>query len=116
MVTTSKTRTLRAYVSELLEYPRWIIEHEVDFTNCPYDGHYNAYLPGCVNCQFGPGCRWLDRQRTPDTTNAPLQELIEALSSAIEYLQSSNPEKGDYYEETHAWVREARSFLRSHPE
>jgi hypothetical protein len=116
METTSKTRTLRAYVSELLEHPRWIIAHEVDFTGCPYDGHYNAYLPECVSCQFGPGCRWLDRQRTPDTAAAPLHELIEALSSAIEYLQSRNPEEGDYYEETYAWLREARSFLRSHPE
>ncbi len=45
METTSKTRTLEAYVSDLLQYPRWIIEREVDFTGCRYDGHYNAYLP-----------------------------------------------------------------------
>jgi len=56
MKTTSKTRTLEAYVSDLLQYPRWIIEREVDFTDCRYDGHYNAYLPECVNCQFSRGC------------------------------------------------------------
>ena len=44
MVTTSKTRTLKVYVEDLLQYPRWIIEREVDFTRCQYDGHYNLFL------------------------------------------------------------------------
>lgn len=114
METTSKTRTLKAYVSEMLQYPRWIIEHEVDFTDCPYDGHYNAFLPECVNCQFGRGCHWLDQQRSPNISTAPLDELIEALRGAVDYLQSTDVEEGDNREETTAWLREARRFLRSH--
>jgi len=75
MESTRKTRTLQAYVSKLLQYPRWIIEREVDFSGCRYDGHYNAYLPECVNCPFGNGCRWLDQQRAPDISDVPLDEL-----------------------------------------
>ena len=116
MEITSKTRTLRAYVLGLLNYPRWVIEHEVDFTGCPYDSHYNVFLAECTNCQFGPGCRWLDQHRTPEIANAPLDGLIEALGTAVEYLQSTHSAEGDYYDETRAWLREARRFLRSHPE
>ena len=115
MVTTRKTRTLRAYVSDLLKYPRWIIEREVDFTSCPYNGHYNQFLLQCVNCQFGQACRWLDRQRTPDIQDATLDELIEALGGAVEYLESTHRQRGDEYVDARAWIREARRFLRSRP-
>ncbi len=113
MATTSNTRTLRAYVTDLLETPRWIIEREVDFTDCPMDGHYNEFLPDCVNCQFGKGCRWLDQNRFPDTDEAPLDELIEALESSVEYLQSTTRQPETSEVETRAWMREARRFLQS---
>ena len=113
METTSNTRTLRAYVTNLLRYPRWVIEREVDFTDCPYDGNFNAFLPDCVNCQFGRGCRWLDQQRSPDIADAPLDELIEALGDAVEYLQSIDPEERVNDAETIAWLREARRFMNS---
>ncbi len=113
MPTTRKTRTLKAYVTDLLEYPRWIIEHEVDFTDCPFDGPYNVFLPQCKNCQFGRGCRWLNQQRTPDIEIASIDELVEALGSAVEYLQSTDRQHADEYADTHAWIRKARRFLRS---
>ncbi len=116
METSRKTRTLQAYVSKLLQYPRWIIEREVDFTDCRYDGHYNAYLPECVNCQFSHGCRWLDQQRAPDVGDAPLEELVEALGGAVEHLQSPQrrPEIDD--DDMRAWMREARRFVQSRDE
>jgi hypothetical protein len=116
MESTRKTRTLQAYVSKLLQYPRWIIEREVDFTGCHYDGHYNAYLPECVDCPFGHGCRWLDQQRAPDIGDAPLEELVEALGGAVEYLASPKRRPEIVDDDMRAWMREARRFLRSHPE
>ena len=93
MATTRNTRTLRAYVSDLLEYPRWIIEREVDFSDCAYEGHYNAFLAECVNCKFGRGCRWLDQQRIPNTGDAPLDAGIPAFF-AITSRISRLPSKG----------------------
>jgi hypothetical protein len=113
MATTGKTRTLKSYAVDLLEYPRWLIERDVDFTNCRYHGHYNVFLLQCVNCQFGPACRWLDLQRTPDAEDASLDELVEALSSAVEYLQPRCHGQGDEHADTRAWIREARQFLKS---
>ena len=57
---TPKTRTISGYISDLLEYPRWVIEHDVDFTNCHFGGHYNAFIKACTDCPFGAACRWLD--------------------------------------------------------
>ncbi len=116
MESTRKTRTLQAYVSKLLQYPRWIIEREVDFTGCRYDGHYNAYLPECVDCPFGNGCRWLDQQRAPDISDVPLDELIKSLGDAVEYLKSPKRRQEIDDDDMRAWMREARRFLRSHPE
>jgi len=113
METTRNTRTLRAYVTDLLQFPRWIIEREVDFTGCPYNGHYNDYLPDCASCQFGRGCRWLDKHRAPDIDNAPLDELVEALGGAVEYLQATNVQRGTEFGDARAWLREARRFLQT---
>ena len=36
---TNKTRTITGYIADLLEYPRWILEREVDFSSCRYGSH-----------------------------------------------------------------------------
>ena len=116
MATTSKTRTLKAYVADLLKYPRWVIEREIDFTDCPYSGNYNAFLPQCTNCRFGRGCRWLNQQRTPEAEEASFDDLLEALGAAVEYLQSTRGEQVEEYADRRAWIREARRFLRTRRE
>lgn len=114
--TTSNTRTLLAYATDLLKYPRWIIEREVDFTDCRHGGHYNAFLSECVECRFGPACHWLDLHRTPNIDDASLDELVHAIESACEYLQSTpeHPEADDA--ELHDWIRETHRFLRARRE
>ena len=114
--TTSNTRTLKAYAIELLKFPRWFIEREVDFTHCSHDSRYNEFLNECLTCQFGPGCRWLDRHRTSLSNDVPLDELIEAVDSAAQYLQATTQQRGANSAEVLKWVREARRFLRARPE
>jgi len=111
--TSSNARTLKAYMSDLLEYPRLIIGREVDFSNCRHDGHYNIFLSECAECRFGAACRWLDEHRSPRLHDAPVEELAEALKSAVEYLESQEQQPKDEYHETRAWIKEARRFLRS---
>ncbi len=114
--TTSNTRTLKAYAIELLRFPRWHIEREVDFTNCRYDAHYDGAVPECTSCQFGPACKWLDRHRTSLADDSPLDELVAAIDSAAHYLQQTTQQRGANNAEVLAWVREARRFLRARNE
>ena len=50
---TNKTRTITGYITDLLEYPRWVLERDVDFSNCRYGSHYNVFIKECTECQFG---------------------------------------------------------------
>ena len=106
--------TVRGYLVELLDYPRWVIEREVDFTHCRSRGHYNAFLPQCAECRFGEACRWLDRHRTPSTGQASLDDLVEALESAVAYLGSREHLAGHPSPDTRDWLRKAQRFLSSH--
>lgn len=116
--TGANTRSIVGYVKVLLEYPRWIIEREVDFTGCHYHGRFAASDTRCTSCRFGDACRWLNlRQPEPSITD-PLPELLSALDTAIAYLRSPNREHASHDRrcdcDTCAWLREAKSFLRQH--
>lgn len=113
---TGNTRTLQAYAIELLKFPCWQIEREVDFTDCRHDAQFNAFLAECVKCQFGPACRWLDQHRTSLADDAPLDEHIEAIDGAAQYLQSKAQKRGGNDAEVRAWIHDARRFLRARHE
>ncbi|MCJ7589840.1 MAG: hypothetical protein MUO51_00640 [Woeseiaceae bacterium] len=108
-------RTLTSYVDILLDYPRWIIERDVDFTDCRYQGRYTASAEVCTTCLFGDACCWLKLARTPASPDDPLPDLMNALRKAATYLQatySENHERGCSCE-TCLWLRQARRFLHS---
>lgn len=111
--TTGNVRTLIGYASDLLKYPRLIIERDVDFTDCRHGGRHNVFLSECANCRFGAGCQWLDHHRTPNLADATLDELIDAIESACDHLQMKIRERGASDAETLAWIREARRFLHA---
>lgn len=114
-VTGSQTRTILGQLILTLEYPRWLIERDVDFSNCANSGHFNEFLPLCENCGFGPGCMWLNSARIADTSAAPLPELIAALHGAIKYVSERKAAGHDRYCdcETCQWLASARRLSRS---
>ena len=109
---TGSNRTITGYISDLLEYPRWVIEHDVDFTECKYDGHCNAFIDACRHCQFGSACRWLDRHKSSCLDHADVEQLTGALDSAVAYLRTTYPHDVSCGCDTCAWLREARNFRR----
>lgn len=109
------TRTIRGYLDELLAWPRWYIEREVDFSRCQAGGHYNEYLETCVSCAFGEACRWLDRHRTPSIEDATVDELTAALEAAVDYLQArQRSDAAALPAEARDWLRQAKRFLSGH--
>jgi len=114
-LTGRNARTLSGYVEGLLDYPRWVIERDVDFSHCHYQGIYTASAERCRSCQFGAACRWLNLAQLPKSQDAPLPELMNALTTAADYLQatySENHESGCHCENC-LWLRQVRRFLRS---
>jgi hypothetical protein len=108
-------RTLASYVESLLDYPRWVIERDVDFSGCDYQGTFTASAECCTSCQFGTACRWLNLAQLPKSPDPPLPELVNALTTAVDYLQltySEGHERGCHCENC-LWLRQVRRFLHS---
>lgn len=115
-LTPRSTRTISGHVTQLLEYPRWVIERDVDFTHCPYDGRFDDNVGECADCKFGAACRWLNQDRTPTTDAASVEELVDALQTAVTYLQARVSHSRACNCDTCSWLHAARHFLhaRSH--
>jgi hypothetical protein len=111
--TGSNARTLTGYAESLLEYPRWLIERDVDFTSCHHYGAFSYTSSECVDCRFGEGCRWLDQNRTPTLEKASLADLLIALQSAMEYVQSNRDHARGCHCRACVWLHEARHFLHT---
>lgn len=116
--TGGNTRTITGYAKVLLDYPRWIIEREVDFTNCHYQGRFEPSDERCTSCQFGDACRWLNLNQPAPSITDPLPQLLGALDMAINYLRSPDREEMSHERycdcDACTWLRDAKSFLRQH--
>lgn len=116
--TGKQTRTIAGYISTLLEYPRWHIDREVDFTGCHLQGGFDQDDARCADCHFGKACRWLHQNRHEPTPDTPLPDLVNALQTAVTYLRTESPETTDHARhcdcDTCRWLREASAFLRTH--
>ena len=109
----NQTRTITGYIADLLEYPRWVLEREVDFSECRYSGHFNGFMKECATCEFGAACHWLDQHRSSTLEDASVEQLSGALEVSIEYLRASHQHKKPCYCKPCRWLREARHFTRS---
>ena len=114
-LTGTRTRTITGHLANLLEYPKWLIERDIDFTDCEFDGSYDATLTPCKDCRFGIGCKWLNSIRDIDANDASLMELTNALHGAVSYVSLAHPDghRSACECETCAWLASARRMLRS---
>ncbi|MGB5492655.1 MAG: hypothetical protein WBM76_17645 [Woeseiaceae bacterium] len=117
-LTGRNTRTIVGHVVTLLDYPRWIIEREVDFTNCHLGGSFDVGDTECSTCRFGAACCWLNTNRSASPTDASLDELLHALATSIEFLRSSKnsvaSHSADCDCETCDWLHQSKAFLRQY--
>jgi len=117
-LTGTSTRTITGYIVTLLEYPRWLIEREVDFTDCHLSGDFDAKDTQCRDCHFGEACDWLNTNRIEPTLRSPLPDLLHALQTSVQYVRSdarSAPQHDRHCDcDTCAWLHEATNFLRTH--
>ena len=117
-LTGNNTRTITGYVVTLLDYPRWVIEREVDFTDCHLGGAFDADDAYCSTCPFGAACCWLNVNQSKPVGAATLEELLQALKTSANFLRKSRDEEANHATDcccdTCQWLHEAQSFLRRH--
>lgn len=113
--TSQNSRTLTSFAITLLDYPRWVIDREVDFTNCRHNGSFDAEINDCVSCRFADACRWLT-ENDPQTWPAmPFENLRNTLDAAIRYFESTTDHEHRCHCDTCAWLRNARRFKKTRP-
>ena len=117
-LTGMSTRTITGYLVTLLEYPRWLIGREVDFTECPLQGRFDAGENQCRCCDFGSACRWLNQNRSAPSPDTPISDLVHALQTAVDFVRDESVSAARHDRhcdcDTCEWVREANRFLRTH--
>lgn len=117
-LTGRNSRTIVGYVVTLLDYPRWFIEREVDFTDCHLAGEFHGNDAQCETCHFGTACNWLNANRSAPTDAASLDELLQALRTSVEFLRLAQAKTGSHLADcqcdTCQWLHEATGFLRQH--
>ena len=115
-LTGASTRTITGYLVTLLEYPRWMLAREIDFTACHRGGAFAGDDDTCTDCDFGESCKWLCRDEP--TLETPLEELVHAVQSSLpfvrEYRDPRLPHDAMCDCDACAWLREAQGFLRKH--
>lgn len=117
-LTAASSRTITGYLVTLLEYPRWLIARDVDFTECHLHGDFDPDDAICARCEFGTACRWLSRNREQPTLDTPLVELVDALRTAADYVRRQRG-SGDLHGrdcdcDNCQWLHDASNFLRTH--
>lgn len=116
--TGSSNRTITGYIVTLLEYPRWLIERDVDFTDCHLHGRHEDTDEICGACEFGSACRWLSNNPDIPLAEAPFADLLGALRSAADYVRSARGAGDLHIPECDCdmclWLQDANAFLRSH--
>ena len=117
-LTGRQVRTISGYIAALLDYPRWFIDREVDFTDCHLKGRFALHDRCCEDCRFGSACRWLNQNRLEPTPETPLPDLVDALRTAVSYVRREYADSADHARDcdcdTCEWLREASAFLRTH--
>jgi len=117
-LTGTGSRTITGYLVTLLEYPRWLIDREVDFTHCDLQGECDAENDACTRCDFGAACCWLNQNRNVPSLDTPLPDLINALLTAVDFVRSESPTAARHDRhcdcDSCCWLREATGFLRTH--
>ncbi len=117
-LTGRQLRTISGYIATLLDYPRWFIDREVDFTDCHLKGRFAPHDRCCEDCRFGSACRWLNQNRLEPTPETPLPDLVDALRTAVSYVRREYSDSADHARDcdcdTCEWLREASAFLRTH--
>ena len=103
----SHSRTITGYLAHLLEHPRWLMECDIDFTQCPYQGRYEDFVAECETCIYGEECKWLSSYTISAIKEAPLTDLVDTLENAVDYV-AGRQAQGSFF------CRCSKIVLRNH--
>ena len=106
---------MKSEIIEILAFPRDMIRGNVPFETCEHAGNFAARDPGCHVCESRLECEWLyHHDELSGLTERPLEALVEALQSAVLYVDACVTRAGHNPERCHCracdWIRRAQDL------
>jgi hypothetical protein len=76
-------------IIETLTFPREMIRGNVPLETCEHSGNFASHDPNCRVCESRIECEWLyHHDEYSGLTEKPLEALVDALQSAILYIDA----------------------------
>lgn len=109
---------MKSEIIEALAFPREMIRGNVPFETCEHAGNFASRDPQCGVCESRLECEWLyHNDEFSGLTEKPLEALIEALQSAILYVDACVSRAGHKPATCHCnacgWLNQARDLHES---
>jgi hypothetical protein len=75
-------RETRMMILQFLQFPRRLVQGQVDFDKCKHAGNYAEGDQGCEYCRYALECEWLYRN---DECSALAVKSFEEVAAALEF-------------------------------
>jgi hypothetical protein len=110
---------MRKQIIETLAFSRALVRDGLDPQDCAHDTNYDPEDRGCVECEYGPECRWLfENDEFAALERKPLEHLVDALEFALAYVAARTRSHNRHTcrcDICH-WQRQAQKLRNSVPE
>ncbi len=108
----------RLQIIEMLTFPRLMALDSMELDGCPHEGQFEADSSRCKTCEYMYECTWL-KSNEPflALASSPVDELLNALRFAIDYVDSQNHRSGVARTfcvcKNCSWINSAKLLLKS---
>lgn len=101
---------MKTEVIEMLQFPRQLIYGHVPLETCEHAGNFSLSDAGCHVCETRLECEWLYyNDESAALTEKPLDAVVDALGSAVLYVDACVTRAGHNARVCHC---EARDWLK----
>jgi len=113
---------MRKQIIETLAFSRALVRDGLDTQDCGHDMNYDPDDRACLECEYGPECRWLfENDEFAALERKPVEHLVDALEFALAYVAARTSQGGDHHHRTCRcdicrWQRRAQKLRDSVPE
>ena len=108
---------MKDIIIETLRYPRYQLRDNLDVEHCIHGGNFDLQDQRCLDCDCEFECRWLyENDECTALEEKPVAELMVALGSSLEYIDSKIAALGHNIGECPCdacnWLKQAESVYK----
>ena len=112
---------MKKQIIEALTFSRAVVRDGMDTPECIHDTNYDPDDRDCIECDYGPECRWLfENDEFAALERKPMEHLVDALEFALAYVGARTSRGGHNHHTCRCdicrWQRRAQKLRDRLPE